>query len=91
MQLKKKLPREKKKLVIQPLSYGDFGIIPVTDFDYSNYKNVRMMCRRFQFFQRTGAGTVEPGSHPTSQKALGDLGRFAQSTTSTGAKNIPWI
>jgi len=38
--IKKKVTREKRRLDIHPYSYEELGIIPVKEFDYTQYKNV---------------------------------------------------
>lgn len=40
--LKKKAPREKRKADVHPYTYEELEIIPVKQFDYSRYKNVRI-------------------------------------------------
>lgn len=66
-----------KKKDFPPVSYEELGIIPVKDFDYSNYTKVISIPDLF----RIGVDTVELDLRVTLLRVLGDLERCAPSIT----------
>lgn len=66
------------------LTYEDFGILPIKDFDYKNYDKVKL------YLCRIGVVIVEVVTRVTLLKDLGALKLFARFITSAGSKQRHW-
>lgn len=83
-EVRKIIPRQPRER-IAILTYEDFGMVPVKDFDYKNYDKVTIPLFRI------GVDIVEADIQATLPKGHGDQRHFALYITSVGSKARHWI